>query len=118
MNSFNPPAFVIDGRWHDGWVNRNGAYTLLDLQWQDGHPIEASQLADIRRRTRLAYDLSGWAAWSWVDRPHITQKDRRTPTPVREIGQSRPAETLRDGARFHSEELEHGLDGNRGFIRI
>lgn len=22
----------------------------------------------------------GWAAWSWVDQPHLTQKDRRTPT--------------------------------------
>jgi len=22
----------------------------------------------------------GWAAWSWVDQPHLTQKDRRNPT--------------------------------------
>ena len=27
----------------------------------------------------------GWAAWSWVDQPHLTLKDRRTPTPFGDL---------------------------------
>jgi endoglucanase len=27
----------------------------------------------------------GWAAWSWVDQPHLTQKDHRTPTRFGEL---------------------------------
>jgi len=27
----------------------------------------------------------GWAAWSWVDQPVLTKKDRRTPTPFGEL---------------------------------
>jgi len=27
----------------------------------------------------------GWAAWSWVDQPHLTLRDRRTPTPFGEM---------------------------------
>jgi hypothetical protein len=44
-----------------------------DLEW-------GRQLIDYFDRKQI-----GWAAWSWVDQPHLTQKDRRTPTPFGDL---------------------------------
>jgi endoglucanase len=44
-----------------------------DLDW-------GAKLIDYFNAKRI-----GWTAWSWVDQPHLTRKDRRTPTPFGEL---------------------------------
>ena len=57
-------------------------------RFAETHPVIAGEFgggeADLvwgRRLIRYFNDKQmGWAAWSWVDSPHLTRDDRRTPT--------------------------------------